>query len=97
MSQQNAPRKNTRQSILNMTLAIVAGQVGCLTLVISVLAVFIGLWLDSQFQTRPAFTIGLLLGSIPVSLLAMFFVARAAIARIKTQNPDPLHDSQRED
>jgi F0F1-type ATP synthase assembly protein I len=83
------PRPNDRkQKILNLTLAVVAGQVGCLTLVILLLAVFLGLWLDNQYGTKPTFTIGLLLGSIPVSLIVMFAVVRAAIRRIKVKPGD---------
>jgi len=66
----------------------VAGQVGCLTLVILLLAVFLGLWLDNQYGTKPTFTIGLLLVSIPVSLLVMFAVVRAAVQRIKFKPGD---------
>lgn len=67
-----------------MTLAIIAGQVGCLTLIIILAAVIAGLWLDNTYGTKPTFTIGLLLASIPVSVVVMFFVVRAAVARIKT-------------
>jgi len=88
MSQVDPKPEDRRQKILNLTLAVVAGQVGCLTLVILLLAVFLGLWLDNQYGTRPTFTIGLLLGSIPVSLLVMFAVVRAAVRRIKFKPGD---------
>jgi hypothetical protein len=87
MSQVDPKPEDRRQKILNLTLAVVAGQVGCLTLVILLLAIFLGLWLDNQYGTKPTFTIGLLLGSIPVSLLVMFAVVRAAVRRIRF-NPD---------
>jgi hypothetical protein len=74
------------QYLRNMTLAVVAGQVGCLTLVIVLLAVFGGLWLDARFGTKPLYTLILLIGSIPVSLGIMFVVVRAAVAKIKTQS-----------
>ena len=79
------------QRWINLTLAAVAGQVGCLTLVIILAALFGGLWLDRHFQTRPILTIVLMVVSMPVSLLAMLFVVRSATARIRTQqsqNPD---------
>lgn len=84
MGQPEDAKKGRKQSIINLTLAVVAGQVGCLTLVIVLAAVFLGLWLDARFQTKPTFTIIFVLVSIPVSLAAMFLVARSAIARIKT-------------
>lgn len=69
-----------------MTLAAVAGQVGCLTIVIIFVALLAGLWLDSQFGTRPLFIVGLLLISVPVTLVTMFWVVRQATSRIKTEN-----------
>jgi hypothetical protein len=67
-----------------LTLAGVAGQVGCLTLIIVLAAVFAGLWLDNQFNTRPVITLTLLVVSIPVSVLAMLYVVRLATSKIKT-------------
>ncbi len=70
--------------IMNLTLASVAGQVGCLTLVIILGAVFGGLWIDNHYQTKPIFTISLLILSIPISLAVMIIVVRFAISKIKT-------------
>jgi F0F1-type ATP synthase assembly protein I len=84
MSVQDPKRRDRKQYWINMTLAIVAGQVGCLTLVIIMAAVLAGLWLDKTYGTKPTFTIGLLIASIPISLVIMFFVVRAAVTRIKT-------------
>jgi F0F1-type ATP synthase assembly protein I len=80
----NPPGKPDRKQYLtNLTLAGMVGQVGCLTLVIVLGAVFLGLWIDLQLGTKPWFTIGLVLVSIPVSLVVMLLVARAAISKIK--------------
>lgn len=81
----NIPHK---RSWLNMTIVALVGQVGCLTLVIVLGSVFAGLWLDNRFDTRPWFTIGLVLASIPVSLVVMLFVTRLAVKKIKT-SPAP--------
>jgi F0F1-type ATP synthase assembly protein I len=70
---------------MNLTLAAVAGQVGCLTIVIIFAALLGGLWLDNQFGTRPLFIVGLLLVSVPVTLVTMFWVVRQATSRIKPQ------------
>ncbi len=84
MSQSDDPSdKNRIRYAYNLTLAAVAGQVGCLTLVIIFIALFGGLWLDNRFQTRPTFTVLLLIGSVPVTLVLMFLVVRQATARIK--------------
>ena len=77
--------KNRSQYALNLTLAAVAGQVGCLTLVIVLAALFGGLWLDSNFQTKPMFTVGLMVLSVPVTLVAMVWVVRTATSKIQTK------------
>lgn len=66
-----------------MTIAAVIGQVGCLTLVILLGAIFLGMWLDRRLNTDPWFTLGLAIGSIPITLLAMLWVVRTATARIQ--------------
>lgn len=73
-----------RQYALNLTLAAVAGQVGCLTLVIVLSVLFLGLWLDSRMQTKPLFTVALLVLSVPVTVAVMFWVVRAATAKLQT-------------
>lgn len=60
----------------------VGGEVGCLTLVIVLVAVFGGIWLDKVLDTRPFFTVLLVLGSAPLSLVLTFWVARRAIGDI---------------
>ncbi len=83
MSEPTSSSPSSRQKVVNLGLAVLAGQVGCLTLFIIGLALGGGLWLDQRFGSKPAFTLGLLIVSIPVSLVVMFFVARAAVSRIK--------------
>ena len=81
----------------NMTLAAVAGQVGCITVVIIALALLAGLWLDAQFGTRPLFLVGLLLSSVPVTLITMFWVVRQATSRIENNNSSPKQESEDQD
>ena len=97
MSQSGDPTEKDRgQRALNLTLAVVAGQVGCITLVIVVLALIIGLWLDSQLNTRPLFTLILMIGSVPVTLVIMFWVVRKATSRISSgsTNKNKLEESE---
>ncbi|MGH2521253.1 MAG: AtpZ/AtpI family protein [Anaerolineales bacterium] len=77
------------QYALNLTLASLAGQVGCLTLVIIVVALLGGLWLDNWLKTRPIFTLLLVIGSMPIALFIMYRVALSAIARIKPAAKGP--------
>jgi hypothetical protein len=84
------PPKKTpdrKQYWWNMLLATVIAQVGCVTLGIIIAAIFGGLWLDNQFGSKPTYTLVLLLASIPISLVAMFIIVRAASSRMKFQKP----------
>ncbi len=72
----------------NMALAGVAGQAGCLTVIIIFLALFAGMFLDSRLDTHPVFTIGLVLLSVPVSLFAMIRLMLSSVAAIQTTTPD---------
>ena len=75
-------KKNQSRNIFNLTLAAVAGQVGCLTLIIVLLALFGGLWLDKQLNSKPAFTIGLMIISVPITLYLMFWVVKKATTKL---------------
>ncbi len=86
------PDKERTQYAFNLTLAAVAGQVGCLTLVIVMIALFGGLWLDNRFDTRPWFTVVLMVGSVPVTLVAMFWVVRKATSRITSGSVERKED-----
>lgn len=76
--------KTRKRNTYNLMIAALAGQVGCLTLVIIIAAVLGGIALDRQLGTKPWFTIGLLVASVPISLLLMLFIARKTVAKIKT-------------
>jgi len=88
--------QSTRRA-MNLAMATVAGQAGCLTIVIILAALFLGLWLDNVFNTaRPVFTFGLVLGSVPITLFVMVWVARSAISQIKPQEEDTNNMSKEE-
>lgn len=67
----------------NITLAAVAGQVGCLTVVIIFLAFFAGRWLDARFDTHPRFIVASLICSVPVALISMVGVVRWTTNRMQ--------------
>ena len=89
--------KNRAQYAYNLTMAAVAGQVGCLTLVIVLAALFGGLWLDARLDTRPTFTVVLLLASIPVTLVAMLWVVRKATGQMKPTSTRLQTESNQEE
>ena len=74
-----------RQKIFNTLLIVMVGQVGCLTLVIILISVLGGLWLDRTFGTKPLFTLILLFAGIPASVILKLTIARRTLARLRTQ------------
>jgi NhaP-type Na+/H+ or K+/H+ antiporter len=90
-------RKNPvvrKQNRKNMLLAALLGQIGVLTLVIVLTAAFGGLALDARLGTKPWFTIGLLIGSIPVSILIMVWIARKTVAKIKAVDSEEMLEEE---
>lgn len=61
----------------------ILAQVGCLTLTIILVALLAGLWLDGQFSSRPLFTVGLVVLSIPITLFLMYRVVMRSASRIQ--------------
>ena len=80
--------ENRSNDRFNTILAAVVGQVGCLTPLIIISALFAGLWLDRQFNTKPLFTIVFIVGSAPISVFVLYRIVRVATARLKTDNQD---------
>ena len=73
-----------------MLLAVMAGQVGFITLALVIGAVVGGLALDNLLGTKPWFTIGLLIASVPVSIFVMVLIARKTVAKINTDETKNL-------
>lgn len=92
----NQPESNRVQYAFNLTLAAVAAQVGCLTLVIVLAALFGGLWLDSRFDTRPMITVILMVLSVPVTLVVMFWIVRSATSRLQANTEQDTNNLQEE-
>lgn len=79
MGQSKDKGQDEFRTAVTMTVVWVAG----LTLVVIFAALFAGLWLDKILDSKPLFTIVLVLVSIPVTLFLTFRVVRAATARIQ--------------
>jgi uncharacterized membrane protein (DUF485 family) len=75
------PEKKTALRSFNLMLAAVTGQVGCLTVLIILAAFFAGRWLDNRFDSDALFTVVLMVGSVPVTLIVMFWVVRSVTSR----------------
>jgi F0F1-type ATP synthase assembly protein I len=74
------------QMVRNMGLYSVGMQVGCVTIVIVLMSLAIGLGLDSLLKTKPVFTLIFILGSAP---LALFLTFKIAMRAVKNLNPKP--------
>jgi F0F1-type ATP synthase assembly protein I len=85
-NQPSEPPKN-KPTANSLALYSVGGQVGCATLVIVLLAVFVGIGLDKLLGTKPLFTIVLILGSAPLSLFLTFKLAMRAVKSVTPQEP----------
>jgi F0F1-type ATP synthase assembly protein I len=82
-----AQSESDRHGVLRNLLIVMVGQVGCITLVVILLSVQLGLWLDTYFNTRPLYTLILLFAGIPLSVLLMLLVARKTLARLTNEKP----------
>ncbi|HSV86716.1 MAG TPA: AtpZ/AtpI family protein [Levilinea sp.] len=74
--------KNRKHDLINWALLGMIGQVGFLTFLIILAVIFLGLWLDSRFDTRPVITFALVIASIPASILLMLFLVCKGVDRI---------------
>jgi F0F1-type ATP synthase assembly protein I len=79
---QGDSNSNTPQSVFNAAVISVSIQVGCLTLVTIFASLILGLWLDRTFETRPLFTILLLVASMPLTWIGVFWSVNRAKNRL---------------
>ena len=56
-----------------------------MVLIVVVGALFGGLWLDNVLKTKPLFTLLLVIGSVPVGIFLMYWVAMGVIKRSLAQ------------
>jgi uncharacterized protein (DUF2062 family) len=80
-------QKNSNRSLW-LALAAVTGQVGCITLVLTLGAILLGLWLDGVFGIRPVLTIGFTLLSLPITLYSIFAIVRWTTGRMLNTEQD---------
>ena len=88
--------KNRSRYTLNLALATVASQVGCVTIIIVLVAMLAGLWLDNRFDTKPIFMATLLIASVPVTVTIMLWIVRSVTSKIKPSHQDETEQTQEE-
>jgi hypothetical protein len=65
----------------------VGGAVGLLTILIVLVSVLGGIWLDKVLGTKPLFTVSLVLASAPVSLALTFYIATRSVKETRPSSP----------
>lgn len=89
------PRPGKRYT-LNIALASLVSQVGCVTVIIVVGALLLGLWLDNTLGTKPILTIALLLVSIPISIFSLLRIALSTATRIQPSENEAAPENEKE-
>ncbi len=75
----------------NLTITGITALTGCVALIVVMVALFAGLWIDSLLGRRGPATICLLVLSVPLSLYLMVRIALALVKEI--QPPVPAKSS----
>ncbi len=91
MDQPNGKGQDEFRTAVTMTVVWVAG----LTLVVIFGALFAGLLLDKVLNSKPLFTILLIVASIPLTIFLTFRVVKAASSRL--QNPPAANKEKLEE
>jgi len=90
-----------RDAGMPLALAGLLGSVGCVTLVVIFVALGVGLWLDLQFDSRPLFTVVMVMASIPVTIFLMVRIVLEGMQRINRkmglQDSPRVRNGSRED
>jgi len=90
----NEPDEKQGQRSFGYILAAITGQVGCLTAFLLLAALFGGIWLDDYLGTKPLFTIGLIILSVPITIAAILWIVKKMTSRIQSTqrggNPSQL-------
>jgi hypothetical protein len=101
MAEQQAgqSRSASKSRSLYLSIALFASQIGCLSLVIIIAALFGGRWLDSLFGTNPIFTIVLMVGSVPFVLAVSLWLAKRTASGMRLdagpKNADPAQGEKK--
>lgn len=86
-------KRTLRRRLRNLGLAAVSGLAGYVTLIIVLIALFLGLWLDNQLGQRGPCTFGLILLSVPFSLYVMLRIVLGVVSMIDP----PVIDEKKRD
>jgi len=79
---QSDHKEGNKGLTFSMALASVLGIGGLITLGIVIVFLLGGLWLDRIMDTKPFFTLLLMIVSAPISIFVMYRVAMSSISKI---------------
>jgi len=75
-------KRTPTRRIRNLSIAGILGLTGCLTIIIALSALFIGLWIDSLIGRRGPATVLLLIASAPFSLYVMVRITLILVRKL---------------
>ncbi len=91
MSQSGNQEHQPLQSVASsMPVIALGGQIGCVTLVLVLVAAFGGIWLDNFLGTKPLLTVLLILGAAPLSLFLTYKMAIQAVNKVNLPAPQDM-------
>ena len=83
----DSPGKIRPPQSFSLRVVAIGGEVGCITLIVVLAAVFGGLWLDRMLGTKPIITFILVIASAPAALFLTFRIALRAINDMNAKLP----------
>jgi len=78
----NKPQDQLKIVKRNMLVSVKAG---CLTFLVAGISLALGLWLDYRMDTLPRWTLILLVGTAPLTLIGVYLIVRRAINKSKEE------------
>lgn len=83
------PKKTQKTPVYSTIVALLLGQIACVTLVLLGLAIAGGLFIDNRMGTKPAWTLIFVGISVPISVVLMLWIVRKALAKLNSDsNPN---------
>jgi ABC-type transport system involved in cytochrome c biogenesis permease subunit len=89
----NRPEDKNQNAFKSAVTITVIG-VAAITFIVIFLALFAGRWIDGLLSTKPIFTIGLVIISIPVTIVLMLRLVKVATSRLKPDQSKPSAEEQ---
>lgn len=71
-----------------------AGEAGCVSVVLAIGALLLGLWLDHVLNTRRIVAIVCVVGSVPINLFITLRLTQRLVARVIPQGPTAAKSAQ---